>query len=402
MYVSRFNNYETTTTVEKKPRGRTKTLSLDKPGFLEFFSGSGLVSHALARHFSLLWANDICPKKALVFCGNHEREKFHRGSITAVSGLDLPPAALSWASFPCQDLSVAGKAGGLQASRSGLVWEWLRVMDEMPAPAPVLVAENVVGLVSRQGGRQYRQLHAALAERGYRVGAFVLDAVRWLPQSRPRIFIVAARQTVKTPPELLDAGPNWLHSKAVVAAARGLDDWLWWKMPEPRPRSLSLSEVVDWDAPCFDDAAAQKTLALIPASHWRRFLASGLQAAPGYKRIRQKRQVLELRFDDVAGCLRTPQGGSSRQYLVIREADGARVRLLTVDEIARLMGAPASYKLPGGYNDVYKAMGDAAAVPVVAYLARHLLSKLAAALSSEERALTLKAPNPGGPGQAPG
>lgn len=353
--------------------------ALAKPGFLEFFAGSGLVGQALSPYFSLLWANDICPKKAAVFRVNHGAEKFHLASVTCIDGRELPAAALSWASFPCQDLSLAGKSGGIQASRSGLVWEWLRVMDEMPEPTPILVAENVVGLVSWDDGSQYRQLHEAMAERGYRVGAFVLDAIRWVPQSRPRIFVVAVHKTAPLPAELLDKGPNWLHSKAVIKAAQGLDDWLWWKMPEPAPRRLSLSDIVDWKAPCLDEATALKTLALIPEEHMRRLQESGLKVAPGYKRIRSGRQVLELRFDDVAGCLRTPQGGSSRQFLVIRRGDAWQVRLLTVKETARLMGAPETYRLPGKYNDGYKAMGDAVAVPAVAYLAEHLLRKLATA-----------------------
>jgi DNA (cytosine-5)-methyltransferase 1 len=98
---------------------------------------------------------------------------------------------------------------------------------------------------------------------------------------------------------------------------------------------------------------------------------------PGYKRIRNGKQVLELRFDNVAGCLRTPQGGSSRQFLVIHRDSGFETRLLTVGETARLMGVRDSYRLEGTYNDSYKAMGDAVAVPVVRHLARHLLAPLA-------------------------
>ena len=80
--------------------------------------------------------------------------------------------------------------------------------------------------------------------------------------------------------------------------------------------------------------------------------------APGYKRTRNGSQVLELRFDDVAGCLRTPEGGSSRQVVIIRKHGKLHSRLLTVRETARLMGAPESYRIPGTYNEGYKAMGD--------------------------------------------
>ena len=86
---------------------------------------------------------------------------------------------------------------------------------------------------------------------------------------------------------------------------------------------------------------------------------------------------MELRFDGVAGCLRTPQGGSSRLFLVIKENDSVKTCLLTVREAAALMGAHKTYKIPGTYNDGYRAMGDAVAVPVSRYLAETLLSPLA-------------------------
>lgn len=98
---------------------------------------------------------------------------------------------------------------------------------------------------------------------------------------------------------------------------------------------------------------------------------------PGYKRTRNGQQVLELRFDNVAGCLRTPEGGSSRQYVVIYKDGRFTTRLLTVQEAARLMGVRDSYRILGTYNDGYKAMGDGVAVPAVRHLARHLLRPLA-------------------------
>ncbi len=91
----------------------------------------------------------------------------------------------------------------------------------------------------------------------------------------------------------------------------------------------------------------------------------------------RRRQRLEVRFDGVAGCLRTPGGGSSRQVVLIVENGGVRSRLMTVRECARLMGAPDWYQVPGTYNEGYRAMGDAVAVPVVRWLTHHLLAPLA-------------------------
>lgn len=348
--------------------------------FLEFFAGSGLVAHAMQPYFDAVWANDISEKKAKVYRANHKNHHFELGSISDVRGESLPNAILSWASFPCQDLSLAGAIGGIHAERSGLVWEWLRVMDEMPNKPPILVAENVTGLVSADGGSHYRLLHEALVSRGYNVGALLLDAARWVPQSRPRIFVIAVRSDIEIPQSLIADNPTWAHSTAVKAAASGLDGWFWWNLPEPSERVNVLADIIEWEADCDPPEIAARNLSLIPESHLSRLLSSQYAVAPGYKRIRNKKQVLELRFDGIAGCLRTPKGGSSRQFLVLKDGDKLKTRLLTIRETARLMGAPDNFELPGTYNEGYMAMGDAVAAPVAAYLAKHLLFPLAKAL----------------------
>lgn len=118
-------------------------------------------------------------------------------------------------------------------------------------------------------------------------------------------------------------------------------------------------------------------LAQIPLRHRLRldFLSSTgrFRCATGYVRSRNGRPVLELRFDGVAGCLRTPTGGNSRQLIVIQKDEGLRTRFLTVREAARLMGIPDTFALPGSDYDGYRAMGDGVAVPVASHLAMHLL-----------------------------
>lgn len=371
-------------TLGKKSKEPAKRTS---PEFLEFFAGSGLVSQGLKGIFRPVWANDICPKKAAVYIANHGAQNFHLDSIANVKGQDLPPTPLAWASFPCQDLSLAGLTEGIHAARSGLVWQWLRIIDEMDTPPPLLVAENVAGLVSVAGGSHYRTLHQALTERGYLVGAMLIDAAHWVPQSRQRVFVVAIKADVKIPKGLTSPGPTWLHPEAVRKAAAGVDGWVWWNMPTPPTRRQRLSDIVEWDAAFADSEAEARNIRLISPKH-----AALLDilpkhkpfAAPGYKRTRNGKQVLELRFDNLAGCLRTPGGGSSRQVLVISEKGKLRSRLLTVREAARLMGAPENYKIPGSYNDGYKAMGDAVAVPVARWLARKLLYPLALAANEQE------------------
>jgi len=84
----------------------------------------------------------------------------------------------------------------------------------------------------------------------------------------------------------------------------------------------------------------------------------------------------EARFDGLAGCLRTPAGGSSRQFLLICQDSDLRSRLLSAREAARLMGLPEEYELPSRYNEAYHLVGDGVAVPVVRFLAQTLLEPL--------------------------
>jgi DNA (cytosine-5)-methyltransferase 1 len=349
-----------------------------KPRLLDFFAGAGLVTEAVKPYFAVEWANDISEKKAKVYRENHGHDHFELGSVEDVKGGSLPEAEIAWASFPCQDLSLAGNQTGIKGRRSGMVWEWLRVIAEMPEPPPVLVAENVLGLVAAEEGAHYRLLHLELVARGYLVGALVLDAIDFLPQSRPRVFVVAVRADMDVS-KWVSPMADWCHPESVVRASAGLPNWVFWKVPPAPPRQSTLDDVLEWDAPTHEESRAKRTLSLISPLHQTRLLqelTNGFTAAPGYRRTRNGRQVLELRFDKVAGCLRTPEGGSSRQFIVLKRDGKLTTRLITAREAARLMGLPESYWLPENYNEAYKAMGDAVAVPAVRHLAKTLLRPL--------------------------
>ena len=104
------------------------------------------------------------------------------------------------------------------------------------------------------------------------------------------------------------------------------------------------------------------------------------QAGAVFRRMRleagRKVQRAEVRFDGLAGCLRTPRGGSSRQVIVVAEHGAVRTRLLSAREAARLMGLPDSYRLPPATTAALHVAGDGVAVPVVRWLAEGLLEPL--------------------------
>jgi len=367
---------------DMNPREATQKISLSQAPWTmhEFFAGSGLVAYGLKGMFCPVWSNDICSKKAAVYSANFEDSHFVLGDIKNISGTTLPYAHLSWASFPCQDLSLAGSIGGIDAKRSGLVWDWLRIIREIQKRPSLLLIENVTGLLSTNNGANYSKLHYALLDLGYKSGAIVLDASLFVPQSRPRVFIIAVKKEIEIPEELKDNGKNWLHNKAVVKLGLSLPDWIWWRTKEPPKRQTKLADILDLNLPFDKDSV----LSLIPSHHWERLSLYSDYIATGYRRIRNKKQCLELRFDGLAGCLRTPQGGSSKQFLVVKQNNELHARLLSPREAARLMGAPDTFHLLGTYNDAYRAMGDAVALHVASFVGKSFLLPLAKVIYIEK------------------
>ena len=345
----------------------------------EFFAGSGMVAYGLSGMFNPVWANDISDKKAVVYRSNIMGNHLVLDDIKNISGAALPHAHLSWASFPCQDLSLAGSLGGIDAARSGLIWEWLRILKEMPQRPSVLLIENVAGLLSANQGKNYSKLHHALLSLSFKSGAIMIDAVHFVPQSRPRVFVIAVRKDIEIPPELMDTGPNWLHNKAAVALGNDLPEWVWWRAEKPKSRHININEIIDFSLPYDKD----DVLRLISPRH--RVILDSMEnaVATGYRRTRNGKQCLELRFDGVAGCLRTPEGGSSKQFLIVKRNGEVHARLISPREAARLMGAPDSFVLPDTYNDAYKAMGDAVVIPVATFIGASFLIKLAEAAYCE-------------------
>ena len=272
----------------------------------EFFAGSGLVAYGLRGMFAPVWSNDIDEHKAEIYHANFRDKHFVLDDICNIHGNNIPFAHLSWASFPCQDLSLAGTMEGIHAERSGLVWQWLRILTEMPVRPPILVVENVLGLLSTNNGGNYIQLHNALHDLGYNCGAMVINASHFVPQSRPRVFVIAVKQGIGIPDELVDTGPNWLHNSIASTLGKNLPGWIWWKAKRPPNRRLHLKDIIDYTLPYDKD----EVLKLIPAKHQEKLDCSENVIATGYRRMRKGVQQLELRFDGVAGCLRTPEAVS--------------------------------------------------------------------------------------------
>ena len=341
----------------------------------------------LGAGWTCLLANDFDPLKTKTYAANFGGAHLKGGDVFGLTPDDLPGTVdLAWASSPCQDFSLAGNRAGLAGGRSSAFfgfWRLMQALEQQTRAPRVIVIENVVGLLTANGGADFSALCAAMADAGYHFGALEIDARMFAPQSRPRVFVIAHRGD--TPAQL--TGDSLFQTRAVRQARDRLPKALWgswraWRLPEPPQRDadlLSLLEddgAVEWHRP----DATERWLSLMAPGHRAAVETrrnSSRAAGTMFRRMRVGTQRVEVRFDGLAGCLRTPGGGSSRQALLVAGAGIVRTRLLTAREGARLMGLPEYYRLPAGQTSALQVIGDGVAVPVVAWLARHLIEPLA-------------------------
>lgn len=156
----------------------------------------------------------------------------HRAGGRNERSQDWRTATLWSGGFPCQDLSVAGKRRGLAGERSGLAFAFLDLMGQH-RPRFILL-ENVPGLLSSHGGKDFGALLAALVELGYGVGYRILDARYFgVPQRRRRVFIVGdstgGRAGAERAAEILSVGSRCDRhpakgNKKGPSATAGADD----------------------------------------------------------------------------------------------------------------------------------------------------------------------------------
>ncbi len=364
--------------------------------FFEFFAGGGMARAGLGSNWDCLFANDLDPKKTATYAANWGDDHLFVGDVaTVATGQLIGQADLAWASFPCQDLSLAGDYVGLNGSRSGTFWPFWNVMralmSENRGPCTI-VLENVYGAITSNNGEDFRTIASAFSTAGYSFGAIVMDARLWLPQSRPRLFFIGVRGDLQIPADFFEEIPNTWHPRALRDAVADMPQadkqrWIWWNMPSPPMRNQNFIDVIEDNPSNCAWHTETETAYLISLMSTRNL--DKLQEAIAiskegpsrivggvYRRTRNGQQRAEIRFDDLAGCLRTPSGGSSRQTIILIESGNVRSRLLSPREAARLMGLPDEYALPDNYNQAYHVCGDGVVVPAVRHLAQNLIEPI--------------------------
>lgn len=360
------------------------------PRVAEFFAGIGLVRKGLEPEgFEVVFANDIDPTKFKMYGANFDAQHFLLGDVTdpsVVHGDMIPDIEVATASFPCTDLSLAGNRAGLLGEHSGTFWSFTRILGEMRERRPlVLLLENVPSLATSAGGEDLAAVIAGLNHLGYLCDLLVIDARHFVPQSRPRLFIIGSQDPLSHPgtfqpsivrpawvdrfvkrhPELrfqalhIDADLSFGESGGLFDVVERLapDHTRWWEATRAERFRHSLSPI--------------QTARLDGMMQGRE-----LRWASAYRRTRQGKATWEIRADQISGCLRTARGGSSKQALVEAGRGEFRVRWMTPREYARLQGAD-EFVLDGvSENQALFGLGDAVCVPAISWLARTYLRPL--------------------------
>lgn len=367
--------------------------------FYEFFAGGGMARAGLGKGWKCLFANDFDPRKGFSYQANWGTGgELHIGDVNHITATALPGRAdVVWGSFPCQDLSLAGAGAGLSGERSGTFYPFWRVVADLIAEgrAPKIVAvENVCGALTSHGGKDFEAICRTFADAGYRFGAVVINAELFVPQSRPRLFVIGVHDDAVVDDALLAPGPVLpFHTRALCRAIETLPDkvasrLVWWNLPTPERRVATFATVIEdqpdsvvWHTP-EETAKLEAMMSPLNVAKVTQAKRAGRRMVGGiYRRTRldehgRKVQRAEVRFDDIAGCLRTPAGGSSRQIILVVDGQRVQSRLISSRETARLMGLDDSYKLPRNYNEAYHLTGDGVAVPVVRHLAQYVFEPI--------------------------
>ena len=350
---------------------------------LEFFAGVGLARAGMeAANIGTVWANDYDERKFEMYTAEWGEEHYALEDVHKIQGADVPTADIAWSSSPCTDLSLAGKRVGLRGGReSSAFFGFIRVLREMgDRRPPVIVLENVTGLATSHGGEDLRAVIHEFNDLGYACDVIALDARRFIPQSRPRLFVIGSM----TPLDggeydpVLRSGLEWIHHEPALKT---------FKMPLPQaPEMLTtglteqLEQLPDDDPRWWDEERVQRFVdSMSPVQRDRLdTLVAGEKIAgrTAYRRTRQGVPVWEMRAEDISGCLRTARGGSSKQAVAIMGKGRLQLRWMTGREYARLMGA-GWFHLDGlRDSQIHYGFGDSVAVPVVGWLSENALVPL--------------------------
>ena len=366
----------------------------------EYFAGIGLVRMGLeSSGWKISYANDFSDKKHEMYKAFFPEDKHYIvEDIFNVDASTIPYTTLATCSFPCIDLSLAGNMSGIvNGKHSSAFWGFINVLKAQSELAPpVVMVENVPGWLLSNKGADFRITVKALNDLGYFCDVFTMDALRFTPQSRLRVFLIGSKTKTESDPMTILTRPKSLLPDTLRRSILDNSDLNWYynDIPTPPPtRKSGLSTIVEdldnEDKRWWSTEEVDRHLFMMDKSHYERIsqLATGniYTYRTFYRRRRNGFQRAEARKDDLSGCLRTAVGGSGKQFLIKAGFGKIQMRTMTPREYARLQGVPDHYPIKVNSTQALTGFGDAVCVPVITWIGKNVLNPLIKNSFAEDR-----------------
>lgn len=314
--------------------------------FIDLFAGIGGMRLAGdAAGGECVFSSEINPAARRTYSANFG--EVPAGDITGIASADIPLHDVMFAGFPCQTFSKAGRRMGFDDTRGTLFFEVARIARDHATP--LLVLENVKGLLQHDGGRTMAVIVDILRDLGYAVSWKLLNANRFgLAQTRERIVIVARHGGEYTFPDTSE-----------------------------RPISRLLSDILDTDGPfefldpreytLLDDDVVRKQASGLSFCGYLNKPMRFAGVMPGTEHLSRGHKQ-QHRIYCSSGLHPTLSSQESSGRFFIR--DGERVRKLTINECYRLQGFPEGFVRTGSRGDQYRQIGNSVPVPMIAEIVR--------------------------------
>ncbi len=357
--------------------------------FISLFTGIGGFDLGFERAGMQCVAQVEFDKRAREVLSKHWPDVALHEDVRNVGKHNLPTVDLVCGGFPCQDLSVAGKRKGLDGERSGLWFEFHRIIGELK-PGWVVI-ENVPGLLTSNRGQDFAVILDGLVKCGYRIAWRVLDAQYFgLAQRRKRVFIVASLGNGRaaevlferesgngnTPPRR--ATPEAAATTVIKGAAIG-------RKPENGPQ---YGEILT-DNSCYtlttNEVHAVATQTFTEAG-FERWVESSVTSTLSAHSAKEAHDLIALtRWDQQGRSIYSPYGVSPTltsggqhpaggQMINVMIDTPLTVRRLTPRECERLQGFPDDWTAGQPDSARYKQCGNAVAVPVLEWIGKRIVS----------------------------
>ena len=349
--------------------------------YLSLFSGIGGFDLGLDRAGMTCAGQVEYDAAARSVLARHWPDVPRLNDIKEVQGDEFGTVAVVVGGFPCQDVSVAGRREGLAGERSGLWFDFHRIIDRV-RPGWVVI-ENVPGLLSSNGGRDFAIILRGLVECGYGVAWRILDAQYFgVPQRRRRVFIVGHLGSGRAAEVLFESeggGGDIAEGRKAGQIAPAISSK--WAKGTGGPsgdecQNLVTHTLTSGGHDAGEDGTGRGVPLVTTTFNGYTGGADDNDAQGGHlvmaftERTRAEGRTLEAQ-EDLAYALTNPGSGGRTQSRQIAGSFG--VRRLTPRECERLQGFTDDFTAGQADAPRYRQLGNAVAVPVAEWLGRRIM-----------------------------